>query len=97
VGIALTGRTKKEQFAFGAQGSGRGWKTYAGGRGESKRFPGDFRINGSSVEMVIPWSYVYGPRRFRWFTSSSWFTQVAGTTHYAFDPIPNNGAADFPG
>ena len=87
----------EDAYGFSAQATEEGWKVYAGGKGKSTKFPGTFEIDGNSVIMVIPWDYIGGPREFRWQTNSSWFRQLANTTHYSFDLCPNEDPASFPG
>ena len=88
--------TEDERYAFSAQGSQDGWQAYAGGKEDTKRFPGTFVIEGERIIMTVPWSYVGGPRTFKWIANSSWFSSIGGTTHYAYDPIPNTELAPFP-
>lgn len=87
-----------EAYSFGAYADQNGWKTFAGGKGrEGSEFPGTFELNGREIVMTVPWSYVRGPRSFKWQANSGWFTQIANQTHYAFDVVPNKNGARFPG
>jgi hypothetical protein len=98
MGFAMQ-RGKNKSWAFGAQATQDGWKPYAGSKkepGKSNKFPGKFAIEGNKIVMTIPWSYVDGAAAFEWFSNSTWFTSVASTTHYAYDPIPNEGPAKYP-
>jgi hypothetical protein len=95
-GFAVSGRKKDEGFAFGVNGTSKGWQPYAGKKGEASRFPGTFEIRGREVVMVLPWSSVEGPRAFEWYANSSWFSSLAGQDMYAFDPVPNENAGRFP-
>jgi hypothetical protein len=85
-----------ETYAFSARGSKDGWEVYAGAKNQATELPGTFEIEGNSIVVQVPWSFLDGPRAFRWYTSSSWFSNVAGTTHYLFDPCPNEQAGTFP-
>ncbi|MGH2807490.1 MAG: hypothetical protein ACRDKT_09450 [Actinomycetota bacterium] len=96
-GFAVSGRREGEGYAFGVNGTEEGWQPYSGYKGEARKFPGTFEIQGRDVVMVLPWSAVEGPRRFEWYANSSWFSQVAGQDMYAFDPVPNENAGRFPG
>lgn len=86
-----------ESYGFSAQAGKDGWKVYAGGKGKSTKFPGTFKVDGNAVIMEIPWEYIGGPREFEWQTNSSWFRQLANTTHYSFDLCPDEDPAQFPG
>jgi hypothetical protein len=86
--------SEDESYAFGAQGTQEGWKAYAGNQKQesgkrAQRFPGRLQVSGNRIVMTVPWSYVGGPRRFEWFSNSTWFSSVANTTHYSYDPVPN--------
>ena len=92
VGFALSGEKKNDDgYAFGAQGNSDGWAPYAGRQKEAAEFPGTFSIEGSNIEMSIPWKFIGGPRPFEWYANSSWFTHTAGVTSYLFDVIPDSG------
>jgi hypothetical protein len=98
VAVGLMGRHDDQRYGFGAQATERGWSAHAGGEGRTpKRFPGSLRIAGSEIEMTIRWRFIRGPYRFRWQANSSWFRSVAGANHYAFDAIPRQGEARYPG
>jgi len=86
-----------DSYGFSAQATDEGWEVYAGGKGKSTKFPGTFTVDGNAVIMEIPWDYIGGPREFEWQTNSSWFRQLANTTHYSFDLCPNDDPARFPG
>jgi hypothetical protein len=87
-----------EAYSFGAYADASGWKTYAGGKDrKSGDFPGTFEVSGREIVMIIPWDFVRGPRSFKWQANSGWFTQIANQTQYAFDVIPNENGARFPG
>ena len=92
VGFALSGETEDDDgYAFGVQGTSGGWEPYAGRQKEAAEFPGAFLVGGNSVQMVIPWKFIGGPRPFEWYANSSWFTHTAGVTSYLFDVIPDSG------
>lgn len=95
--FGVTGRKEGEGFAVGAVGDPKGWKPYAGADNKSDEFPGTFEISGNDVIMVIPWSYVRGPRAFEWYASSGWYGKVANQMHWSFDAVPNERSANFPG
>jgi hypothetical protein len=96
-GFAVSGRREGEGYAFGVNGTEEGWQPYAGSKGETRKFPGSFKIRGRDVVLVMPWRSVEGPRAFEWYANSSWFSSVAGQDMYAFDPVPNENAGRFPG
>ncbi len=97
IGIGITGRGEMEGYALGAHADDEGWNPYAGGKGQdASKFPGSFEIKGDRIVIVVPWSAVHGPRAFKWYGSSSWFSQVAGTSSWSYDPLPNKGAGRFP-
>jgi hypothetical protein len=93
-GIAAGG---DESYGFSAQATDEGWQVYAGGKGKATKFPGEFTVDGNAVIMEIPWDYIGGPREFEWQSNSSWFRQLANTTHYSFDLCPDDDPAQFPG
>jgi hypothetical protein len=86
----------EENYAFSARGSQEGWETFAAKRNEAPKFPGSFEIQGDSIVIQVPWTFLDGPRAFNWYASSSWFKSLAGTTHYLFDSVPNEEAGSFP-
>jgi hypothetical protein len=86
-----------QTYAFSARASDKGWEVFAGAKNESTKLPGTFQVDGDSIVIDVPWSFLDGPRAFRWYTSSSWFRNLAGTTHYIFDAVPNKEAGHFPG
>lgn len=90
VGFGMSGKRDNEGYAFGAQGSNKGWQPYSGSKNDRSDFPGTFSINGDTFEMTMPWSALGGPRAFEWYSNSSWFRHVAGVTSYSFDLIPNS-------
>ena len=94
--FGVTGRKEGEGFAVGAVGDPKGWEPYAGANNKSDEFPGTFEISGNDVIMVIPWSFVKGPRAFEWYASTGWYGKVANQTHWSFDGVPNDRAANFP-
>jgi len=97
VAVGITGASDEEGYSFGAQATQDGWKPYAGGKDDgTSEFPGTFDVGGNRIEMIIPWDYIRGPRRFEWYAASNWFSQIAGTTHYRVDLVPNDGLAKFP-
>jgi hypothetical protein len=46
--------------------------------------------------MVVPWDFIRGPRALEWYGASNWFSQIASTTHYRVDLVPNEDLAKFP-
>lgn len=96
IAFGITGRNEDEGYSFGAQCTPEGWKAYAGGKEGSNRFPGTFRVEGNEIHMTVPWTYIQGPREFEWYAASSWFAQIANTTHYSVDLAPNEDLAKFP-
>ena len=85
-----------ETYGFTAQGNQEGWKPYAGAKDGARKFPGEFLIQGDTIIMRAPWSFINGPREFRWQLNATWFRSVANTTHYSFDQCPNDQAGMFP-
>lgn len=85
-----------ETYGFTAQGNQEGWKAYAGAKDGARKFPGEFLIQGDTVIMRAPWSFINGPREFRWQLNATWFRSVANTTHYSFDQCPNDKPGLFP-
>lgn len=85
-----------DTYGFTAQGNQEGWKAYAGAKDGAEKFPGRFLIQGDTVVMRVPWSFINGPRRFRWQLNATWFRSLANTTHYSFDQCPNDTAGEFP-
>lgn len=85
-----------ETYGFTAQGSPDGWKAYAGAKHKARKFPGTFDIEADSIVMRVPWTFIDGPREFKWQVNSTWFRSVANTTHYAFDMVPDKQSAQFP-
>ncbi len=85
-----------DTYGFTAQASPEGWKAYAGAKHQARKFPGEFRVQGSSIVMRVPWKFIDGPREFKWQVNSTWFKSIANTTHYAFDMVPDKQAAQFP-
>ena len=85
-----------DTYGFTAQASPEGWKAYAGAKHKARKFPGEFRVEGQSIVMRVPWKFIDGPREFKWQVNSTWFKSVANTTHYAFDMVPDKEAAQFP-
>ncbi|MGH2694800.1 MAG: hypothetical protein ACRDJJ_08275 [Actinomycetota bacterium] len=86
--------SEDESYAFGAQGSNKGWEAMAGSQKEqsgkqAQEFPGKLEVTGNRIVMTIPWRYVGGPTRFQWVSNSYWFSTVANTTHSSYDPVPN--------
>ena len=96
VSIGITGRKEDEAFAFGANADDSGWRPYAGSKGKARKFPGSFAVRGNEIVMQVPWTSVEGPRRFEWFVTASWFSQLAGQSSYSFDVVPNDDAGTFP-
>ena len=97
IAFGITGPGNEEGYSFGAQATNDGWNAYAGGKDDSGRFPGEFFIRGNQIDLIAPWTYIQGPRAFEWYATSSWFSQLANTTHYKVDLAPNEGLAKFPG
>ena len=95
--FGVTGRKEGEGYAVGAICSDKGWKPYAGSKGQNEEFPGRFEVSGNQLIMEISWKYVNGPRAFEWYLSSGWYGKVANQTHWAFDGAPNGEAGRFPG
>lgn len=85
-----------DTYGFTAQGNQEGWKPYAGAKDGAREFPGEFLIQGDTIIMRAPWSFIDGPRAFRWQLNSTWFRSVANTTHYSFDQCPNDRPGMFP-
>lgn len=83
-------------YSFGARCTQKGWEAYMGGKDDTAEFPGTFVTQGSDIIMTAPWRAVAGPRRFEWYAASTWFRQLANTSHYAVDLVPNRGTAKFP-
>ncbi|MGH2756618.1 MAG: hypothetical protein ACRDI3_02385 [Actinomycetota bacterium] len=96
IAFGITGREEDEGYSFGAQCTPKGWEAYAGGKDDSSRFPGTFIIRGDEIIMTVPWTYIEGPREFNWYAASNWFAQLANTTHYSVDLVPNKDLAKFP-
>ncbi len=96
IAFGITGADENEGYSFGAQCTPDGWEPYAGGKDDTTEFPGTFEVAGNKIEMVIPWDFIRGPRAFEWYAASNWFSQVAGTTHYRVDLVPNEDLAKFP-
>jgi hypothetical protein len=96
VAFGLTGRNEGEGYSFGAQCTPEGWEAYAGGKEGSNRFPGQFEVDGNEIHMTVSWAYIEGPREFKWYSASNWFSQIANTTHYSVDLVPNKDLAKFP-
>ncbi len=97
VAIGITGQKKDDGVALGATCNEEGWHPYAGGKDQRQEFPGTFEVQGTEIVMELPWSFLRGPRAFEWYASAGWYRQIANQTHWAFDSIPNNRAAKFPG
>lgn len=85
-----------DTYGFTAQATQEGWKAYAGAKHKARKFPGQFLVEGDTIIMRVPWSFIDGPREFKWQVTSTWFRSVANTTHYAFDMVPNQRSAQFP-
>jgi len=96
IAFGITGRNEGEGYSFGAQCTTEGWEAYAGGKEGSNRFPGTFEVDGDEIHMTVPWEYIEGPREFEWYSASNWFSQLANTTHYSVDLVPNKDLAKFP-
>ena len=94
--FGLTGRKKDEGFAVGATCDDKGWKPYAGKKGDNQELPGSFEVDGNQVIMELPWSFLEGPRAFEWYASTGWYGTVAKQTHWSFDSVPNGEAGNFP-
>lgn len=95
-GFGLTGpKGQKSGYAFGASADQRGWTVYGGGE-KGGEYEGEFSISGDTVVFTVPWRTVQGPRPFEWYSQTSWFKSVAGTTHYSLDALPNDGPAKYP-
>ena len=85
-----------DTYGFTAQGNQEGWKAYAGAKDGARKFPGEFLIQGNKIIMRAPWSFINGPREFRWQINATWFRSVASTTHYSFDQCRNEEPGQFP-
>lgn len=96
VAFGITGSSEEEGYSFGAQCTPDGWQAYAGGKDDTSEFPGTLDVSGNKIEMVIPWDFIRGPRAFEWYAASNWFSQIAGTTHYRVDLVPNENLSKFP-
>lgn len=97
IGFGMTPPKQSEEqgYAFGASADAKGWTTYGGGKGGGK-YPGEFSLSGDVAVFTIPWSVIDGPRPFEWYSQTSWFRSLAGTTHYSLDALPNDGPAKYP-
>lgn len=95
--FGVTGREEGEGFAVGATCDENGWNPYAGTKGDNRKFPGRFRINGNQIVIELPWTYIRGPRAFEWYASTGWYGKIANQTHWSFDAVPNEKAGRFPG
>ena len=96
IGFGLTGPKGQSQgYAFGASADDKGWTPY-GGSEKGGEFDGEFSISGDTVVLVVPWRTIKGPRPFEWYSQTSWFRSIAGTTHYSLDVLPNDGPAKYP-
>jgi hypothetical protein len=96
IAFGITGRNEGEGYSFGAQCTTEGWEAYAGGKEGNNRFPGTFIVEDDRLVMTVPWKFIEGPREFRWYAASNWFSQIASTTHYSVDLAPNEDLAKFP-
>lgn len=85
-----------DTYGFTARGGPEGWKAYAGAKHKARKFPGNFSVEGDSIVMTVPWSFINGPREFKWQANMTWFRSVANTTHYSFDMTPDKQSAQFP-
>jgi hypothetical protein len=95
-GFGVTGKGDDTGYAFGASADQSGWKAYGGHAKDEGRYPGEFSISGTTAVFTLPWSAIDGPRPFKWYSQASWFKSLAGTTHYSFDMLPNDGPARYP-
>lgn len=97
IGFGMTPPEDSEEqgYAFGASADDKGWTTYGGGKRGGK-YPGEFSLSGDVAVFTIPWSALDGPRAFDWYSQTSWFRSLAGTTHYSLDALPNEGPAKYP-
>ena len=97
VAVGVSGRKDQDGFSVGAVGNDKGWDPYGGTRGQNGKLPGRFEISENQMTFEVPWSFVKGPRAFEWYGSGGWYGQVAKQTHWSFDGVPNDRAAEFPG
>ena len=95
IAFGITGN-EDEGYSFGAQCTDKGWQAYAGGKEGKSGFPGTFLVEGNTIKMTIPWTYIRGPRAFEWYAASNWFQQTGQITSYRVDLAPSEGTAKFP-
>ncbi|MBA2725425.1 MAG: hypothetical protein H0U53_05495 [Actinobacteria bacterium] len=96
--IAVKMRTTDDsEFVLGAHASEQGWKPFAKWYGHKRPFPGRFEIRGGTLTMTIPWSFLDGPRRFRWFANASWIQSAGVIPTYSIDLAPSAEGHPFPG
>ncbi|MDQ3915974.1 MAG: hypothetical protein M3323_11735 [Actinomycetota bacterium] len=95
-GFGLTGSKRQSGYAFGAQADVDGWTPYGGNKDGGGGYPGTLSVQGATLVFTTPWSAIGGPRSFEWYSQGTWFRSLAGTTHYSFDNVPNEGPARYP-
>lgn len=90
--VAVFGiKTKDDDHNFYVSGTSRGWEAYAGEKDDPEEFPGRFEIEGNQIILETNWSEIGGAQRFRWASSATWSSTVAGVSNYSVDPAPNGG------
>lgn len=58
---------------FSVQASPKGWSIQVGGNEGTVPYPGTFAVDGKTIEIKFPWTFLGGRHGFAWSASSSWF------------------------
>lgn len=88
--------TSNKRYSFIAQGSPRGWLAFTQGTSGDEQFPGSLRVEGSRLQMELPWTVIGAPDRFQWLANATWDSSPPGGHAFSFDLFPNDGLADYP-
>jgi hypothetical protein len=82
-------------YVLTANASTEGWRLSATRGGETAKHGGTLRVEGTTLTIDIPWSFLSGPRSFTWTGYLAW-NQSSPVMSYVVDILPNNGEAAFP-
>lgn len=83
---------------FGAYGSAKGWDTFAAKEGQPAPFTGEFRVDGSTIVMLIRWDELDGPQKLKWHADTSWLLyEDDETQRTSVDAAPNDGPGAYEG
>lgn len=95
MGIETRIERKGKRYSIIAEGDHNGWRAFVSRNGKNRAIR-DPAVENDQVVAVVPWRMIGGPGRLSWETYAGWTRSTITETHYAFDAVPDHGAARYP-